>query len=179
MLIRQYLQPGDLAVDATAGWGRDTLFLAECVGSSGMVHAFDVQAAALAETGRRLAERGWEKRVILHLSDHAHLGEILKDPVRTVMFNLGYLPGSDHRVRTEPASTLAALRAGVGLLRDGGVLAVTLYRGHAGGEKEAAEAERYLGALPAREFSVLKGGYINQEATVPYWILVERKGRGG
>jgi predicted methyltransferase len=37
------LQAGDVAVDATAGNGHDTLFLAEAVGPTGRVHAVDVQ----------------------------------------------------------------------------------------------------------------------------------------
>ena len=36
-----YVQPGDLVVDATAGNGNDTLWLAEAVGANGRVHAFD------------------------------------------------------------------------------------------------------------------------------------------
>jgi ubiquinone/menaquinone biosynthesis C-methylase UbiE len=39
----QVLRPGDVAVDATCGNGHDTLFMAQCVGPSGCVHAVDVQ----------------------------------------------------------------------------------------------------------------------------------------
>lgn len=55
--VERVLVPGDSAVDATAGNGYDTLFLARLVGPSGHVHAFDVQAAALEETRRRLRRR--------------------------------------------------------------------------------------------------------------------------
>lgn len=177
LIMGSCLQSGDLAVDATAGRGRDTLFLAECVGESGLVHAFDIQAGALAETEAGLAKRGWGKRAILHLLDHARMAEVVENPVSAVIFNLGYLPGSDQRVKTETVSTLQALRAALGLLKVQGLLAVTLYRAHPGGEKEATAVEKYLSGLPAKEFSVLKGGYINQISTAPYWILVEKKGR--
>lgn len=45
----QVLRPGDVAVDATAGNGHDTLFLAQAVGPSGTVYAIDVQVRG---TGR-------------------------------------------------------------------------------------------------------------------------------
>lgn len=177
VILQNYLQPGDLAIDATAGRGRDTLFLAECVGDSGLVHAFDIQPAALAQTRDCLTQKGWEKRVVLHLLDHARMAEAVEGPVSAVIFNLGYLPGSSHEIRTEAASTLAAVQAALGLLRVRGVLAMTVYRAHPGGEEEATEVEKYLIGLPAGTFSVLKGGYINQISEAPYWILVERKGR--
>ncbi|MFP4079074.1 MAG: rRNA methyltransferase, partial [Ectothiorhodospira sp.] len=48
------LLPGALVVDATAGNGHDTRFLAEAVGASGRVWAFDVQIPALEASQRRL-----------------------------------------------------------------------------------------------------------------------------
>ena len=47
-LLSEVLQPGDLAVDLTAGNGSDTLFLAQTVGPTGTVLAFDIQVQALA-----------------------------------------------------------------------------------------------------------------------------------
>ena len=42
-LLGGALMEGDLAIDATAGNGHDVAFLAEQVGSSGMLYAFDLQ----------------------------------------------------------------------------------------------------------------------------------------
>lgn len=39
---------GDTVIDATAGNGHDTVFLAQLVGRQGRVWAFDVQSSALA-----------------------------------------------------------------------------------------------------------------------------------
>ena len=49
-LIRPFIREGDLVIDATCGNGHDTLFLAECVGASGKVLAFDVQEIAVASS---------------------------------------------------------------------------------------------------------------------------------
>ena len=46
-LLRERLLPGDLAVDATAGNGHDTHFLAQLTGPDGRVFAFDVQEQAI------------------------------------------------------------------------------------------------------------------------------------
>ena len=43
---------------------------------------------------------------------------------------VGYLPGSDKRIQTEPESTLSALRAASELLKPDGLLLVVAYRGH-------------------------------------------------
>ena len=43
---------GDICIDATAGNGHDTLLLAELVGASGSIIAFDIQEQAVQETKR-------------------------------------------------------------------------------------------------------------------------------
>ena len=48
MRVGQVLRPGDMAVDATAGNGADTLALARMVGPRGVVHAIDVQVSVSA-----------------------------------------------------------------------------------------------------------------------------------
>ncbi|PLX86846.1 MAG: hypothetical protein C0614_03460 [Desulfuromonas sp.] len=57
-MATELLAPGDTAVDLTAGKGRDTLALAEAVGHSGRIVAFDVQAEALSQSSLLLTEKG-------------------------------------------------------------------------------------------------------------------------
>jgi predicted methyltransferase len=145
--VRSVVQPGETVIDATAGGGRDTLFLAQLVGPTGVVHAFDVQAAAIAETEARLQQAG-VVNVILHQRNHAEMRAVLPaesiGQVAAVMFNLGYLPGGDEQLVTHADSTLAALHAAVTLLRPQGILSVLAYRGHPGGVAEAAAAQRWM-----------------------------------
>lgn len=47
-----------LAIDATAGNGHDTLFLANELGAGGQVAAFDIQLTALEQTAQRLRSAG-------------------------------------------------------------------------------------------------------------------------
>jgi len=76
-LIRQALQPGNAAVDATVGNGHDTLFLAETVGAEGRVYGFDIQAEALQAARRRLEAANLEGRVTLFKESHHRMAECL------------------------------------------------------------------------------------------------------
>ncbi|MDR2863562.1 MAG: methyltransferase domain-containing protein [Puniceicoccales bacterium] len=142
------LQDGDFAVDATAGNGHDTVFLASAVGPSGHVCAFDVQQAALDATRARLEKAGLTDRVTLIAAGHetipAHLPPDWKGTVAAVLFNLGYLPGGDHSIITRSKTTLPALHAAITWLRPGGLLSVLVYPGHPGGADEAQAVRREL-----------------------------------
>lgn len=173
-ILSSVIQPGDVACDLTAGLGRDTLFLAQEVGESGIVHAFDIQEVALQETRKLLTTHGLEKRVHLHQRNHGEVKEIVQDPIRVAMFNLGYLPGHDQEIITQGPSTLAALEGVLELLLPGGVISLTLYRGHQGGHEETLIVEEYLSSLNKRKYSVLRGEYINQSKEAPYWIVVQK-----
>ncbi len=141
-LVSQVVTKGDTAVDATAGNGHDTVFLRECVGSTGCVYAVDIQARALHETRIRL-ERMYEDaafNVRLIRGCHSSLDELLPDEVSKnvacIMFNLGYLPGADHAVTTLASTTSKALLASLCRLKVGGILTVLVYRDHPGGNEE-------------------------------------------
>ena len=144
--------PGDLAIDATAGNGHDTLFLAERVGSAGQVYALDIQATALEHTRRRVAAAGLADRVRLVHLGHEQLCKAVPEAahghVAAVMFNLGYLPGSDRRYRTGTDTTLAALDQAAACLRPGGVLTVIAYPGHTGGRAETEAVQQWMRRHP-------------------------------
>jgi len=146
------LRPGAWAVDATAGRGQDTARLACGVGSGGRVFAIDIQAPALQATAARLQQEGLADRVTLLHGDHARLLELLPSEARgrvaLVCFNLGYLPGGDHRVTTRAASTLPALAAALELLEPAGALSVIAYRGHPGALEETAAVAAFFARLP-------------------------------
>ncbi len=138
--LARYLQSGDWALDATAGNGHDTLFLAEQVGPNGHVWAFDIQAVALESTAQRLRAAGLEERVTLIQASHARMLAILPQVVigriKAIQFNLGYRPGGDKRLITRPETTLPALTAACRLLHPEGLISLLVYPGHPGGAKE-------------------------------------------
>lgn len=146
-LVAERLRPGDIAVDGTAGKGRDTLALAQAVGADGHVHAFDIQPAAIASTRNLLEAARLLDRVSLHLRTHAELAEALpsahRGRVAVAVFNLGYLPSGDAAVVTRPQSTATALRAACAQLRAGGRLICVAYTGHPGGAEESEAVQAF------------------------------------
>jgi predicted methyltransferase len=174
--------PGGLAIDATAGGGVDTLFLARTVGPKGRVFAFDIQEAALERTGRRLADAAAAGEALapveLLLAGHERMAELVPPEahgnIRAVMFNLGYLPGGDAGVITRPHTTLAALDAALELLAPGGALTAVLYPGHPGGDAEAAAVERWFSDLPSVRAQAVLYRY-PQKPAAPYLVALEKK----
>ncbi|NCG06571.1 MAG: methyltransferase domain-containing protein [Gammaproteobacteria bacterium] len=147
-ILTNHLQEGDHAIDATAGNGYDTIFLAEQVGPSGKVTAIDIQDCAIRSTREKLESAGLIDRVKLVTGDHAislrKLIEANRGKIAAVTFNLGYLPGSDKCIQTHAESTEEALAASIQLLTIGGYLCVTAYRGHSGGIAEAETVEAFM-----------------------------------
>lgn len=174
-LLREVIHPGDLVIDATAGNGHDTLFLAECVGSNGSVLAFDVQENAIRSTRERLHQAGLASRVRLYQTSHAHLAAHAElGSVSAIMFNLGYLPGDDHQLTTETATTLAALDAATNLLKPGGTLTIVCYPGHEEGATEAAEVETWLTTLATNGWRIARYALLGTARAAPF-LLVARK----
>lgn len=180
-LVAERLAPGGHAVDATAGGGVDTLFLARTAGPGGNVYAFDVQEAAIARTRERLAEaadRETLAKVELIHAGHERMAELVpaavRGRVRAIMFNLGYLPGADPGVITVPETTLTALDAGLALLAPGGVLTAVLYPGHAGGETEADAVAAWMAAVPGAAAQTMLYRF-PQKPHAPYLVALEKK----
>ncbi len=174
LLIRRFVTPGDHVVDATCGNGHDTLLLAELVGSSGRVWAFDIQPKAIEATGARLADAGGFDSVALIHAGHETMAEHCSGPVNAVVFNLGYLPGGERTLATRSGSTLAGLERSLEIIGPGGVVIITLYPGHDGGQQECTALETRLAQLPTANFHVWRMGQMNVPATAPYLVLVQK-----
>ncbi len=160
--VGKVVSEGDHVVDATAGNGHDSLFLAGFVGRAGQVDVFDIQQEALDSTRKRLESASClHAGVRFHLMSHAAVGSVVQGPVKAVMFNLGYLPGGDKNIISQSGDTCRALGAATGLLAKGGILTVVCYPGHEGGGEEALAVERLLSSLPHDEWQVSKLAPLN------------------
>lgn len=168
------VRKGDTVVDATMGNGKDTLFLCELVGETGHVYAFDVQAEAVERTRERVKEAGFAQRTQLLLAGHETMAEHVKEPVQSVMFNLGWLPGAEHVVTTKVNTTLEAVRAAVSLIAPGGIVTVCVYPGHEEGTRELHALLEYAASLSVREYNVLHHAFLNASSQTPQLILIQR-----
>jgi SAM-dependent methyltransferase len=174
LMLRQFVRPGDTAIDATCGNGNDTTLLAELVGASGRVWAFDIQGDAIRETSRKLAANALSERVTLVNAGHESMAALVDGAVRAVVFNLGYLPGGDRSVITRSETTLAALGYSLDLLAPGGIVAITLYPGHEGGADELRSVDAWASRLEAPSFHAWRMAQLNAVADAPSFILVQK-----
>jgi ubiquinone/menaquinone biosynthesis C-methylase UbiE len=168
-ILKPLIRAGDRVIDATAGNGHDTLFLAQCVGPKGRVLAFDVQEAALVSARSRVETMPWVE--FFHQSHTEMAAHVEDGSVAAVMFNLGYLPGENHELTTEADETLGALEIAVRLLKPGGLLSVVCYPGHPAGAREALAVEQWMGALAAMGWRVARYGALGTRRPAPFLLL--------
>ncbi len=144
-IIRAHLTPDDYAIDATAGNGHDTVFLAR---HAAHVFAFDIQKQAIKNTKKRLHDEGFSNKVTLYHRSHQYLAEAIPlqfhQRIKVITFNLGYLPGSDKQIITQAESTLKALGASLQLLAPNGLITLLIYPGHSGGDTEYLSIQHWL-----------------------------------
>jgi len=171
-LLKERVQEGDVVVDATVGNGHDTRFLAECVGASGHVVGFDIQASAIENTCARTEN---VPNITLHQVGHEQIAKYISTPVAAITFNLGYLPGGDKSLTTRTGTTLTALQSSVSHLKPGGLLTIVAYIGHEGGSEEGNAVADWAESLDQNEFSVIRYEFQNQRNTPPFLIAVEKR----
>lgn len=169
--LRRSVQPGALCIDATAGKGRDTALLCRLAGQEGRVLAFDIQPQAIAATRALLESEGLTAQLI-HDS-HANMARYAEEQtVDCVVFNFGRLPGGDPHIFTQADSSLAAIDAGLRLLKPGGVMAIALYYGGENGYTERDAVLAHLKTLDDRRFTVLSCDWANRKNDPPLPVLI-------
>lgn len=178
-IVRQHLQAGSVAIDATLGNGHDTVFLAEIVGGQGGVFGFDVQQQALASTRNRLLQSGLLQRVKMIHASHAdmlqHIPLPLHGHIQAIMFNLGYLPGADKGLITQVDSTLTAVDAACRMLAKDGVLTIMAYPGHDGGDEESRRLEAWRLKLAQTDFHAEVVFSRHPKATAPRLFVIRKR----
>ena len=172
--IAAILQPGDCVIDGTAGNGHDSLFLAQHIGVEGELYAFDLQEAAIEATRQRLNQAGLGACLRAHCCSHEQIAQHVPSTVRAAMFNLGYLPGGDHRIVTRASSSMRAIESSLGLLVPKGRLTLMVYPAHEGGEEEYRAIEQFLAVLPIRDYIVSRSEAHNGAATAPLLFSIEK-----
>ena len=170
--LERAIKPGCILVDATMGNGHDTVFLAELAGEQGKVYAFDVQAQALVATRNRLEKKQLLDRVSLILDSHENMAKYVSKGVQAISFNLGRLPGSDFSVYTQAKSTIAAIEAGLLLLKPGGLISLAAYWGDEICRQEYFAVRQYLETLAPERAEVLCHEFINEPHYPPVFFAI-------
>ncbi len=171
-LLEQIVSAGDHTIDATAGNGHDTYFLAKLTGPAGKVYAFDIQHEAIEATRQRVEE--FSNVELVHAS-HAEISKHVREPISAAVFNLGYLPKGDHRIITKSDSTLQAIEQCLELLKENGLVLIVIYSGHEGGSEERDAVMEFTRNLPQVSYDVMKYEFINQLHSPPFLVAIEKK----
>ena len=177
LLLALAVKEGDTVVDATAGKGRDTCFLAALVRQSGHVWAFDVQKMACLATQSALIAQGLEEQASVICDDHANLANYDTGELAAAIFNLGWLPDGDHNIVSCAGSTVKALEAILSRLRVGGVIIVVAYNGHEAGAEELAVLREWYTALSCNDTEVMEVSYPAKDHA-PCIIVIEKRDKG-
>lgn len=170
---------GRIGIDATCGRGSDTITLGRILGPSGVIHAVDIQQCAIEETASRYSNSNDNDlaRLVTHCQSHGNLRalDIPYQSAMAVVYNLGWYPayGADRDVITQQSSTISSLEDARHLVAPGGIIIVTAYIGHPGGEEEADAVFQWTSQLPTNEWSCTFTQYPNRK-TAPKIHICER-----
>lgn len=168
------LKEGDLAIDATCGNGKDSLVLASILAPKrGSLICIDIQQAALDTTKHLLQKQLPEflPSITFYKTCHTNLPECKP---KLIIFNLGYLPGSDKTITTTVTSTLEAVKISMNFLTYSGAISIVCYPGHNEGKKEETALLDFLSHLNTEDWSCCHTLFLNRNHS-PSLLLVQKK----
>ncbi len=177
-ILKMVVENGDIAVDCTAGNGKDTIYLSELIGKNGKVYSFDIQEKAIDNTKKALMEKELLNRTVLICDGHENILQYVKEDIKCAVFNLGYLPGGDHSITTLPQNVIKAIEGCLELLQPGGIITIVCYTGYDGGKIELNTLINYLSNLDQKKYSVANYKIINQINEPPQLLVIEKHKQG-
>lgn len=140
-IIVQNVKPNDLVIDATIGNGHDSAFILSLI-PNGHLYGFDIQESAITNTKKILKGNNY---TLFNIS-HEYMLDTLKleNKISLIIFNLGYLPNSDKKIKTNYKSTIKAIEDSLKLLNNKGIILITVYPGHKEGLEESIKINEFL-----------------------------------
>ena len=165
---------GNKVLDCTVGNGNDTLFLAKLVGDSGKVYGFDIQPSAIDITKNKLKKNDLVDRVVLINDGHEKIDQYITEELNFIIYNLGYMPGGNKEIKTAADTTIKSVIKSLSLLKKNGLILITCYTGHEGGEEENYVLKNYIKTLDQKKYSVLEFNFINQINNPPILYGIEK-----
>ena len=156
-LLKEVIDKNSIVVDATAGNGNDTLFL------------------AITNTNDLLERNNLVDKCEVILDSHENFDKYIEENIQAVVFNLGYLPNADHTITTQAETTLNTINKFITRLNVGGRIVIVVYWGHENGKVEKEALLNELSQLDQKEIEVLVYQFINQKNNAPFIIALEKR----
>lgn len=173
------LEEAQTIVDATCGNGHDFLYLAQAAKEGAHLYAIDIQDQAIVNTKTIIGQAKVKDSVsityIQGSHDQALDDQIQEDYIDLVVFNLGYLPGSDHALMTKPDLTIGALNAVLPKLSKQGVVTLVAYPGTNQGLAEKEALETFLVGLNQKEYNCCHWTPLNQINQPPLIYMIQKR----
>lgn len=175
-LLAAKVKAGDFIVDATAGLGRDTLYLCQLVGKQGKVLALDIQPQAVQATNLALQQYQLDSIGKAIIANHADLLDyVAPKSIDGIVFNFGWLPSGDHTIFTTPKTSIPALEAGLTALKTGGFLIASIYHGGINGTEEKDCLVPWFASLPSTQYSVMQCNFANRQGKDPLVFFIQKE----
>ena len=172
-IIHSYIDQETIAVDATCGNGHDTMSLIEA--GCKHIYAFDIQKSAIDNTKKLLIDNHIDLSNVSLINDsHINMSNYVPT-AKVIMFNLGYLPGSDKSIVTTSSSTLSAVKNALSILDVNGICSIAMYSGHLQGKEEKETLIEMVKNLDKSIFHVAYINFINQPNNPPELLLITKK----
>lgn len=180
-LLKEVLSDAQIIVDATAGNGHDTLFLAQNASIKAHIYAFDIQKQAIFNAREMILDNEHSLKIPLNniqfINDsHEKIDEYVSDFIDVAIFNLGYLPGGNHEYTTKHDVTMRTLQRFIAKLKINGYLAIVMYPGHEEGLKEYQAIELWTKDLMKKSFTVGWYKIVNHNFNAPTLCWIEKVG---
>lgn len=173
--IECFCEGVELAIDATMGNGYDTLFLCRLLDSGGRIISFDIQEEALNNTKELLEKEGFSARAELILDSHENMDKYAgSESADLIIFNFGYLPGGDHSISTKPETSLNAVKKGLDILKNGGLMSLCIYSGGDSGFDEKNALLSYIKSLDRKKYTAIVHEYFNKPNNPPIPVIIKK-----
>lgn len=188
LLWQQFVQPGDIVVDATCGNGHDALVLAKMALQkdpkdssnlfSGKLLCFDIQQAAIDATKMQLVD--FQSQTTYYCMCHSNIASQLQviqnqhdTKAKLIVYNLGYLPGGDKSLTTNHTTTIESIESVLECICPGGAISITLYPGHYEGSIEEEVVIAFSQTLDPKKWNVTSLQWTNRRAH-PRLLLLQK-----
>ena len=124
---------------------------------------------------KRLTDAGAPDNYTLLLESHINMNRYAEsDSISCIVFNLGYLPGGDHKKATKGESSIQALTQSLTLLKKGGMISLCIYSGGDSGFQEREQVLSWLKDLDSKKYLVIRSDYYNRPNNPPIPVLIIR-----
>lgn len=177
-MMHRLLQPvvatAHVLVDMTCGNGHDTAFLAAHMAPDAVLYAFDIQAEAIEQTRKRLADQ--QRQVIYQQGSHDELLAALTVTPDIILFNLGYLPNGSHEIYTKSEITVKAIKICLNKIAINGIIMIAAYPGTAAGAEETTAVQLFLQQVSQKEFDISVWQPVNQIHHPPVLYMIQKRG---